>query len=41
MEQKMANLRTDRVTSDEPPYTRVGTDYFGPFQVKRGRAVAK
>ena len=41
MEQKMADLPTDRVTSDEPPFTRVGTDYFGPFQVKRGRAVVK
>ncbi|XP_041354483.1 uncharacterized protein LOC121372258 [Gigantopelta aegis] len=40
-EQKMANLPTDRLTPDEPPFTRVGVDYFGPFMIKRGRSVVK
>ncbi|XP_071951906.1 uncharacterized protein [Antedon mediterranea] len=40
-EQKMADLPVDRITPDEPPFTRVGTDYFGPFEVKRGRSLEK
>lgn len=34
-EQKMANLPKDRVGPDEPPFSRVGVDYFGPFEVKQ------
>ena len=34
---KMANLPTDRVTSDNPPFTSTGLDYFGPFEVINGR----
>lgn len=30
-----------RVLSDNPPFTRVGIDYFGPFLVKRGREQVK
>ncbi|XP_060566919.1 uncharacterized protein LOC132725749 [Ruditapes philippinarum] len=40
-EQKMSNLPRDRVTPDELPFTRVGVDYFGPFEVKQGRSLVK
>ncbi|XP_028414082.1 uncharacterized protein LOC114537159 [Dendronephthya gigantea] len=40
-EQKMANLPEQRVTPDHPPFTFVGVDCFGPFLVKRGRALVK
>ena len=40
-EQKMADLPKDRVTPDLPPFTFVGTDYFGPIIVKRGRSELK
>ena len=39
--QFMAPLPADRVTPDEPPFTRVGVDYFGPIIVKRGRSNVK
>ena len=39
--QKMADLPADRVTPDDPPFTKVGMDYFGPFEVKRGRSLLK
>lgn len=39
--QRMADLPQDRVSPDEPPFTRVGVDCFGPFEVKRGRGTAK
>lgn len=41
VEQKMADLSSDRLKSDEPPFTRRGMDYFGPFEVKRCRRVLK
>lgn len=39
--QLMADLPRCRVLSDDPPFTRVGVDYFGPFLVKRGRGQIK
>eukprot|EP00057_Strongylocentrotus_purpuratus_P028999 XP_011683473.1 PREDICTED: uncharacterized protein LOC100891682 [Strongylocentrotus purpuratus] len=41
MQQKMADLPKDRLIPDEPPFTRVGMDYFGPIEVKRGRSIVK
>ena len=39
--QLMADLPICRVLPDDPPFTRVGIDYFGPFQAKRGRGQVK
>lgn len=40
-DQKMADLPQDRLLPDEPPFTYLEVDYFGPFEVKRGRATVK
>ena len=40
-EQKMADLPSDRITPDLPPFTKVGVDYFGPIEVKKGRGTIK
>ena len=40
-EQKMADLPRPRVTPDQPPFTCVGIDYFGPFFVRQKRSMAK
>lgn len=39
--QLMADLPRDRLLLDEPPFTNVGVDYFGPFEIKRGRMLIK
>ena len=39
--QQMADLPSERLTPDEPPFTRVGEDYFGPFEVRSRRSVVK
>jgi len=40
-EQYMADLPKDRVTANQPPFTCVGIDYFGSFEVKQGRSRVK
>ncbi|XP_076852605.1 uncharacterized protein LOC143506910 [Brachyhypopomus gauderio] len=40
-EQKMADLLEERVLPDQPPFTHVGVDYFGPFEVRRARSMVK
>ena len=37
----MSDLPEDRTVAGEPPFSRVGVDYFGPFHVKRGRSLVK
>jgi hypothetical protein len=39
--QQMADLPKDRVTPGGPAFTSVGVDYFGPFEVRRGRGTEK
>ena len=40
-EQQMADLPTDRVTPEKPPFTFVGVDCFGLFVVRRARSHVK
>ena len=40
-QQKMADLPSCRVKADEPAFTTVGVDYFGPFEIKCGRSLRK
>ena len=37
----MADLPRERTTPDLPPFTNVGVDYFGPFEIKQGRSKVK
>ena len=39
--QQMADLPSERVTPDNPPFSFVSVDCFGPFVVKRGRSQLK
>ena len=41
MTQIMAPLPVDRLTPDEPPFSRTGIDYFGPLHVRVGRSTPK
>ncbi len=41
VEQKMADLPKQRILPDCPPFINVGTDYFGPILVSKGRGTAK
>ena len=41
LDQYMASLPKDRITPDKPAFTYVGTDYFGPLQVKVKRSRCK
>ena len=40
-ELKMADLPKERLRADLPPFSNVGVDYLGPFEVKRGRSFLK
>lgn len=37
----MSNLPSERVKGDNPPFTNVGVDYFGPFLVSKKRSTEK
>ena len=37
----MADLPSNRVKPDDPPFTHTGVDYFGPFDIKHGRSIRK
>lgn len=37
----MASLPEDRLLPNKTPFTNVGVDYFGPFDIKRGRSTVK
>ena len=39
--QRMADLHSERVAVDEPPFTNVGVDCFGPFLAEDGRKETK
>ena len=41
MTQLMSDLPASRVKGDVPPFTHVGVDYFGPFNITHGRKSEK
>ena len=41
LKQKMSDLPKERLQPDNPPFSSVGMDYFGPFELKRGRSTVK
>ena len=40
-QQVMADLPAERLQDGTPPFTNVGVDFFGPFEVKVGRSMVK
>ena len=40
-QQVMADLPDDRLIPDEPPFSYVGIDFFGPLYLKQGRSTVK
>lgn len=41
LQQQMAPLPPESLMAGDPPFTNVGVDYFGPFNVKHGRGTTK
>ena len=41
MDQVMANLPQDRISPDDPPFTKVGADFFGPINVRQRQSQVK
>ena len=41
MDQVMANLPQDRISPDDPHFTYVGVDFFGPINVRQRRSQVK
>ena len=39
--QQMSDLPLERIEAGKPPFTNIGIDYFGPFEVKVGRSYPK
>ena len=37
----MVDFPSARLQIDQPPFSHVGIDYFGPYQVKQGRSLVK
>ena len=40
-EQFMGDLPSDRLTPEKPPFSQIGVDFFGSFEVKQGRSIVK
>lgn len=41
LQQQIAELPQERIIPDEPPFTQVGVDCFGPYKVQSRRTVVK
>ena len=39
--QLMADLPSDRLQIEQPPFSHVGIDYFGPFNIRQARSTVK
>ena len=40
-EQFMGDLPSDRLTPEKPPFSQIGVDFFGPFEVEQGQSILK